>query len=137
MKRYIKSSNRYVLYDGQQLALNEGETKPQAIARFKTQRAQEEADALEAKRLAKEEAEVRRAERRRTPRYKDGTIVTKDGKYYRIFDGYYYEDDDSVMYDAEPCTPEGKFDMPDDPYDYRWSSFPCEIDQRDIQRKIK
>lgn len=140
MKVYIKSSsNRYVLYDGKQIKLDEGETKPQAIARYKAQIAQEEADALEAKRIAKEEADARRAERRKTVKYNDGTIVLgKDGKYYEVFEGYYHPENDSVYYEAVPCTLDGKWDLPDDPDDYRWADIGnLEIDQKDIQRKVK
>lgn len=141
MKVYIKSSssNRYVLYEGKQIKLDEGETKPQAIARYKAQIAQEEADALEAKRLAKEEADARRDERRKTVRYPDDTVVLlKDGRYCQLYNGYYHKDDDTVYYDFMPCNPNGDWDCnawEDD--DYRWSSIPDEVDQRDIQRKVK
>lgn len=133
MKRYIKNS-RYVMYDGQQIALEEGETKPQAISRYRAQVAQEEADALEAKRIAKEEAEARRAERRKTPRYADGTVVLgKDGKYYQVYDGYYAEYYDDIAYDAVPCTETGKWITPRNDYEDLF----VEIYQKDIQRKIK
>ena len=133
MKRYIKSSNRYVLYEGQQLALQDGETKPQAVSRFRAQKAQEEADALEAKRIADEMAE-RKAKSQQRVKYKDGTIVLgKDGKYYEVWQGYYYAPDNEVYYEAFPCLEDGKPD---------WGEIDSggvgtELGQKDIQRKIK
>jgi len=139
MKKYVRSSNRYVLYDGKQLALQDGETKSQAVSRYKAQVAKEEADALEAKRIAKEEKEARRNERRRTVRYPEGSVVlTKDGKYYQLYNGYYSEHFDTVFYDCMPCDSKGTwgFDGWDDD-DYRWSSVPDEIDQLDIKKRVK
>ena len=132
MKRYIKSSNRYVLYEGQQLALQNGETKPQAVSRFRAQKAQEEADALEAKRIADEMAE-RKAKSQQRVKYKDGTIVLgKDGKYYEVWQGYYHSPDKEVYYEAFPCLEDGKPD---------WNEIDAggvgyELGQKEIQRKI-
>jgi len=144
MKRYIQSA-RYVNYDGKLLRVNDGESGLNAINRYKTQLAEEEANRLESERLAKEEArlakeakEAERAEKRKIPKYKDHTIVlTKDGEYYQVFDGYYFQPYDTVMYSAMPCSPDGKWDYYEDEDDYRWSDVPTELDQRDIQRKIR
>lgn len=138
MKKYIRHS-RYVTYQGKQLKLENGETKSQAVSRYREQLAKEEADRIENKRLAKEERESRSAERRRTVRYPEGTVVlTKDGRYCQLYNGYYSEADDTVFYDFMPCNSDGKWDCKDwSDDDYRWSSIPEEIDQRDIQRKIR
>ena len=138
MKKYVKSSNRYVLYDGKQLALQDGETKSHAVSRYKTQVAKEEADALEAKRIAKEEKEARRSERRRTIRYPDDTVVmTKDGKYYIVYGGYYWEDDDTVYYEGIPCKPDGDVIVDYDDEGYEYLPNTEEIDQLDIKKRVK
>ena len=138
MKKYVRSSNRYVLYDGKQLALQDGETKSQAVSRYKTQVAKEEADALEAKRIAKEEKEARRSERRRTIRYPDDTVVmTKDGKYYIVYEGYYWEDDDTVYYEGIPCKPDGDIIVDTDDEGYEYLPNTEEIDQLDIKKRVK
>jgi len=137
MKRYVQSA-RYVNYEGKLLPVKEGESGLQAIKRYKAQLAEEEASRLESERLAKEAKEAERAEKRKIPKYKDHTIVlTKDGEYYQVFDGYYFQPYDTVMYSAMPCSPDGKWDYYEDEDDYRWSDVPTELDQRDIQRKIR
>ena len=137
MKRYIKST-RYTTYQGQQIPVNDGETSLQAKNRFRDQLAKEEADRLEAERIAKEEKERARAEQRRTPKYQENDIVLgKDGKYYELFEPYYHEPDDTVYYSAIPTNAEGKWDIPEDDDDYRWSSFGDEINQRDIQKRVR
>lgn len=137
MKRYIKSAH-YTTYQGHQIRVNEGETTPQAITRYRNQLAQEEADRLESERLAKEEKERVRAERRKIPKYQEGDIVLgKDGKYYEVFMPYYHDKDETVYYSSVPTTPEGEWDIPEDEDDYRWATMGQEIDQKDIQRRIK
>lgn len=133
MKQYIKQ-NRYVMYQGKQIQLEDGETKPQAVARYKDNLAREENARAEEKRMAKIEKEFRQRERRMTPKYKNGTIVlTKYHKFYRVYDGYYSEYDDSVCYEAIPCTVDGKLLVADDD----WMDVSIELDQKDIQRKVK
>ena len=130
---------RWITYQGRHILLEDGENKVQAVSRYNKQKAKEEADRREREIAEREEKQKKAEERKKTPKYENGTIVqTKDGKYYRVWDGYYQTDGEtgSVYYDAEPVTADGKLDMPDDPDDYRWSSFPSEIDQRDIQKKI-
>lgn len=126
---------RYTTYQGKQIRINEGETTPEAITRYKNQLAQEETDRLEAERVAKEEKLAARDQRRKTPKYADGTIVLgKDGKYYQVYDGYYAEQYDDIAYDAVPCTETGKWITPRNDYE----DLTVEIYQReDIQRKIK
>lgn len=137
MKRYIQSA-RYVNYEGKLLPVNEGESGLQAIKRYKAQLAEAESNRLESERLAKEAKDAERAEKRKIPKYKDHTIVvTKDGEYYQVYDGYYFPEYDTVMYSAMPCNPDGKWDYYEDEDDYRWSDVPTELDQRDIQRKIR
>ena len=137
MKRYIQSA-RYVNYEGKMLPVKEGESGLQAIKRYKAQLAEEEANRLESERLAKEAKEAERAEKRKIPKYKDHTIVlTKDGEYYQVYDGYYFPPYDTVMYSAMPCNPDGKWDYYEDEDDYRWSNVPTELDQKDIQKKIR
>ena len=137
MKRYVKSAH-YTTYQGHQIRVNEGETTPQAITRYRNQLAKEEADRLEAERLAKEEKERARAERRKIPKYQEGDIVlSKDGKYYEVFMPYYHDKDETVYYSSVPTTPDGTWDIPEDEDDYRWAAMAQEIDQKDIQRRIK
>lgn len=144
MKRYIQSA-RYVRYEGKMLPVNEGESGLQAIKRYKAQLAEEEANRLESERLAKEEArlakeakDAERAEKKKIPKYKDHTIVvTKDGEYYQVYDGYYFPEYDTIMYSAMPCDPNGKWDYYEDEDDYRWSDVPTELDQEDIKKKIR
>lgn len=132
MKRYIKSAH-YTTYQGHQIRVNEGETTSQAITRYRNQLVQDEADRLEVERIAKEEKSVAREQRRKTPKYADGTIVLgKNGKYYQVYDGYYVEYYDDIAYDAVPCTETGKW-IPD----LEFGDVSEEIYQRDIQRKIK
>lgn len=129
---------RYTTYQGKQIRINDGETTPEAITRYRNQVAKEEADRLESERLAKEEKERARAERRKIPKYQEGDIVLgKDGKYYELFMPYYHDKDETVYYTSVPTTPEGEWDIPEDEDDYRWATVGQEIDQKDIQRKIK
>lgn len=133
MRRPIKSA-RYTTYQGHQIRVNDGETTPQAVTRYRNQVAQEEADRLEAERLAKEEKLAARAQRHKTPRYADGTIVlTKDGEYFQVYDGYYSEYDDDIEYDAVPCTETGKWVTPRND----WEDLTINLYQKDIQRKVK
>ena len=133
MKRYVKSAH-YTTYQGHQIRVNEGETTPQAITRYKNQIAREESDKLEAERVAKEEKLAAREQRRKTPKYTDGTIVlTKDGEYFQVYEGYYSEYDNDIAYDAVPCTETGKWITPRND----WEDLTIEIYQKDIQRKIK
>jgi len=134
MKRYVKSAH-YTTYQGHQIRVNEGETTPQAITRYKNQIAKEESDKLEAERVAKEEKLAAREQRRKIPRYANGTIVLgKDGKYYQVYDGYYVEQYDDIAYEAVPCTETGKWITPRNDYE----DLTIEIYQReDIQKKIK
>ena len=132
MKKYIRQ-NRYIMYDGKQIQLEDGETKPQAIARYKDNLAKGEAARAEEARLAKIEKELKQRERKMTPRYKDGTIViTKYHKFYKVYDGYYSEYGDTIYYDAVPCTLDGKWSVPEED----WMDMSVELDQRDIQRKV-
>lgn len=133
---------RWITYQGRHILLEDGENKVQAVSRYNKQLAKDEADRRE-REIAEREERVRKLnEKKKIPKYADGTIVLgKDGKYYRVYEGYYHDYEDngngSIYYDAEPVTPNGKLDMPDDPDDYRWSSFPQELDQRDIQKKVR
>lgn len=125
---------RYTTYQGHQIRVNDGETTPEAITRYRNQIAKEESDRLEAERIAKEEKLAAREQRRKTPRYSDGTIVLdKDGEYYQVYDGYYAEYYDDIAYDAVPCTETGKWITPRNDYE----DLTVEIYQKDIQRKIK
>lgn len=133
MKRYVKST-RYTTYQGHQIQVNDGETTPQAVTRYRNQVANEEGDRLEAERLAKEEKLAARETRRKTPKYADGTVVlTKDGEYFQVYDGYYCEYYDDIAYDAVPCTETGKWVTPRN----EWEDLTIEIYQKDIQRKVK
>lgn len=133
MKRQIKSA-RYTNYQGHQIRVNDGETTPQAVTRYRNQVAQEEADRLEAERFAREEKLAVRETRRKTPKYADGTVVlTKDGEYFQVYDGYYSEYDNDIAYDAVPCTETGKWVTPRN----EWEDLTIEIYQKDIQRKVK
>ena len=97
-------------------------------------RTKEESDRLETERLAKEEKLAAREQRRKLPKYADGTVVlTKDGEYFQVYDGYYSEYDDDIAYDAVPCTETGKWITPRNDYE----DLTVEIYQKDIQRKIK
>lgn len=133
---------RWITYQGRHILLEDGESKVQAVSRYNKKLAEDEADRRE-REIAEREERIRKLnEKKKTPKYADGTIVLgKDGKYYRVYEGYYHDYEDngngSIYYDAEPVTPNGKLDMPDDPYDDRWSSFPQELDQRDIQKKVR
>lgn len=125
---------RYTTYQGKQIRINDGETTPEAVTRYRNQIAKEESDRLEAKRIAEEEKSAAREQRRKTPRYADGTIVLdKDGKYYQIYNGYYAEYYDDIAYDAVPCTETGKWITPRNDYE----DLTVEIYQKDIQKKIK
>lgn len=133
MKKYIRSAH-YTTYQGHQIKVNEGETTPQVITRYKEQVTKEEADRLEAARIAKEEKALAKEQRRKTPKYSDGTIViTKDGEYFQVYDGYYSEYDDDIEYDAVPCTETGKWWTPKNYYD----DLTLPLYQKEIQRKIK
>ena len=133
MKRYIKSA-RYTTYQGKQIRINDGETTSEAITRYRNQIAKEESDRLETERLAKKEKLAVREQRRKLPKYADGTVVlTKDGEYFQVYDGYYSEYDDDIAYDAVPCTETGKWLTPRNDYE----DLTVEIYQKDIQRKIK
>ena len=130
--RPIKSA-RYTTYQGHQVRVNDGETTPQAISRYRQQIAQEEADRLESERLAKEEKLAAKELRRKTPKYTDGTIVlTKDGEYFQVYEGYYSEYDNDIAYEAVPCTETGKWVTPRND----WEDLTIEIYQKDIQRKV-
>lgn len=126
---------RYTTYQGKQIRVNDGETTPEAITRYRNQIAKEESDKLEAERVAKEEKLAAREQRRKIPRYANGTIVLgKDGKYYQVYDGYYVEQYDDIAYEAVPCTETGKWITPRNDYE----DLTIEIYQReDIQKKIK
>ena len=133
MKRYVKSAH-YTTYQGHQIQVNEGETTPQAVTRYRNQVAKEEADRLEAKRIAKEAKSAAREQRRKTPKYADGTVVLdKDGNYYQVYEGYYAEQYNDVAYDAVPCTKTGRWVTPKNDYE----DLSVEIYQKDIQKKIK
>ena len=134
-------ARRWITYKGRKILIEDKENKLQAQARVDAQIAKEEADRRE-REIAERAEQIKKLneqeERKKTPKYADGTMVLgKDGKYYKVYEGYYQEDDKTVYYTAEPVTPTGKLNMPDDPEDDRWSMFPSEIDQKDIQKKVK
>lgn len=132
-KTYVQSA-RYTQYQGKQIKVGEGETTAQAISRYKSQIEQEEADRLASEKAEKEAKALARAERRKTPKYANGTIVlTKDGEYFQVYDGYYSEYDHDIEYDAVPCTETGKWRTPKNYYD----DLTLPLYQKDIQRKIK
>lgn len=132
-KTYVQSA-RYTQYQGKQIKVGEGETTAQAISRYKSQIAQEEANRLASEKSEKEAKALARAERRKTPKYADGTVViTKDGEYFQVYDGYYSEYDDDIEYDAVPCTETGKWRTPKNYYD----DLTLPLYQKEIQRKIK
>lgn len=134
MKKYIRTATKLFNYQGKMLRAEEGESKVDTINRYKAMWEQEAADKAEADRLAKEEKATRQAERRKTPRYKEGTVVmTKDGDYYQVFEPYYNKYTDEVFYDGVPCDEKGNWilDLLDQ------GPISEEISQQDIKRKVK
>lgn len=138
MKKFVRSS-RYTNYQGQLIPVNDGETPMQAKNRYKAQLDKEESDRLaeesarlDAERISREEKAKARNERKKIPKYKDGDLVLgKDGKYYKLYEPYYHEPDDTVYYEAFTCDEFGNL------IDNSWGFNSFEIDQKDIQRKIK